>query len=75
VAPTDGTLTVAAFPAEERSALASLEVFGVQGGGIGNPNSILVTAGTEYMAVLAVRWGATVRQSFVVKTSIAVPVP
>ena len=56
VAPTDGTLTVEAFPAEEGSALASLEVFGARGGGIGNPTSILVTTGTEYMAVLAVRW-------------------
>jgi hypothetical protein len=74
VAPTDGTLTVEAFPADESSALASLEVFDSHGGGTGNPTSVRVTAGTEYMAVLAVGWGSTASHSFVVETSIAVPV-
>jgi hypothetical protein len=72
VAPSDGTLTVEAVPAEGASAIARLEVFGSRGGGTGNPTSIPVTAGTEYMAVLAVPWGLTASQSFVVKTSMSV---
>jgi len=71
VAPSNGILTVAVFPAEGASALARLEVFGSPIGGTGNPTSIRVTAGTEYTANLAVTWGFTVSQSFVVKTSIA----
>lgn len=70
VAPTNGILTVTAFPAEGASALARLEVFGSQVGGTGNPTSIRVTAGTEYTANLVLTWGFTVSQSFVVKTSI-----
>ena len=70
VAPTDGTLTVEAFPTEGRSALASLAVFGSRSGGTGNPVSIRVGTGTEYTAVLALPWGLTASQSFVVKTSI-----
>jgi hypothetical protein len=71
VAPSDGILTVAAFPAEGASSLARLEVFGSRVGGMGNPTSIRATAGTEYKASLALTWGFTVSQSFVVKTSIA----
>ena len=70
VAPIDGILTVAVFPAEGAPALSRLDVFGSRVGGTGNPTSIRVTAGTEYTVNLALPWGLAASQSFVVKTSI-----
>jgi hypothetical protein len=72
VARTDGILTVEAVPTGAGSTIHRLQVYDSRVGGTGNPVSIPVTAGTEYVADLALPWGFKASQSFVVTTSIAV---
>jgi hypothetical protein len=73
VSASDGILTVQAFPTEASSALASMEVYDSRGGGRGNPVSLSVNAGSEYIAVFSVPWGLAASRSFLVLTSVAVP--
>ncbi len=69
VAPRDGVMSVEAVPIQSGSALATLEVYGGGTGARGNPTVLRVTAGTEYTVDVAVPWGISASQSFVVKTS------
>ena len=77
VAPSDGIMNVEAIPVQAGASLPGLEVETLYGFGVccsermGNPTSLLVTAGVEVMVNVEVPWGMTGRQSFVVKTSMS----
>ena len=70
VAPRDGVMRLEAVPMESGSVPALLEVYGGRTGAPrGNPIALRVTAGTEYTVDVAVPWGISASQSFVVTTS------
>jgi hypothetical protein len=70
VAPTSGTMSIAAVPSQAGSDLPDIEAYGGATGARGNPVLIQVSAGTEYTVLVEVPWGHQVSQSFVLNTSV-----
>jgi hypothetical protein len=70
IAETNGLMTIEASPAEGQGIAPILEVYSHsdRSSGTGNPVSIPVAAGSEYIVDVALPWGMT--QSLVLKTSL-----
>jgi hypothetical protein len=72
--PTGGVLTVEVVPLDPASKIAWVDVWNRSGlGSSSNPAVLTVPADAVVSVAVAVKWGATVNQSFVVKSSFVSP--